>query len=452
MDAGSDVDIPDSTHVPAPDSGTLPLKPVWNDVPKMEIATEQGITTAIPMSLSIEDSSTISVEVVAESGIEVEYIAQTSELHVRPGYQLAGKSTITVTLVSDKNVREVYSISLKVRGLSWGASSVWKSSNNEGPQAREHLSWVVDNKNQQAYLFGGSGYAPYLAPLEDEWVFDLPTKTWKLVPTSAGEVPEGGSRRVVQDPSLEHAYVFGGYGENDNVFNSLYQVDVENGRLKFVELQQVNPPSGRSLHGFAYEPTTRRFIVFGGTNSGSTKVYRDTYLGTLNGNVMTWTAIQSTPGTQTPSSRYGFFFAMNPESGELFLYSGAQGLLTVNPAQDTWRMDATKANPVWKRVLNGSADGVPPGRRNGASVYDPRGQRMFVFGGTSDAKTSQPGVFVLDMRPGKTKWEKVPTSDGPKSRSSGAGLYDPTNQRVWFGFGNDSVVFRDMTPLGVFAN
>ena len=91
----------------------------------------------------------------------------------------------------------------------------------------------------------------------------------------------------------------------------------------------------------------------------------------------------------SPSPRYGFFYGVDQQLGQLFLFSGAQGTTTLDPAQDTWQLDMRADPPVWQKLLDGAADGVPPGRRNGCAVWDPSGPRLLVFGGTADAKTSE---------------------------------------------------------------
>ena len=73
--------------------------------------------------------------------------------------------------------------------------------------------------------------------------------------------------------------------------------------------------------------------------------------------------------------------------------------------------------------------------------------RLFVFGGTADAMTTQQGLFVLDARPGYEAWTTLALAEEPDARSSGFGFHDGT--RAYFGFGNNSVaLYRDWAILG----
>ena len=108
-----------------------------------------------------------------------------------------------------------------------------------------------------------------------------------------------------------------------------------------------------------------------------------------------------------------------------------------------------EGGPTWTAI---AAPGTPAGRRNGTSVWDPMGPRLFVFGGTSDGATTQPGLFALDARPGRESWATLDRAGQPPLRSSGFGAFvghaDEGEAAVWMGFGNDDDVYRDLTRLG----
>jgi hypothetical protein len=104
---------------------------------------------------------------------------------------------------------------------------------------------------------------------------------------------------------------------------------------------------------------------------------------------------------------------------------------------------------IWTLIAEGEAEGVPPGRRNGCMVFDHDLTRLYVFGGTPDAQTSAPGLFVFDARPGQERWALLNRADEPDLRSSGFGYYDPATQQVVMGFGNStSAVYADFNFLG----
>jgi hypothetical protein len=97
-----------------------------------------------------------------------------------------------------------------------------------------------------------------------------------------------------------------------------------------------------------------------------------------------------------------------------------------------------------------AADG-PSSRSRAATVYDPDGDRMIVFGGRARAGSSSPytlfnEVWALDLP--TLAWQKVTTSGTPPSaRSSAAAAYAPaTKELVLFG-GNQSTNGAQFQPL-----
>jgi hypothetical protein len=302
---------------------------------------------------------------------------------------------------------------------------------------------ILDGDAGRVLLVTGSGYSPYMTPLTDVWSYDLDSGAWTSV-TPTGDVPAGGgSKRAAQIPGEPTAYLFGGYDQDGAALSDLYRVDFSAGGADFALLDQTNSPGPRALHAFAYDPELDRFVMFGGIGAG---IENDTWVMTIDGDTAVWTEAVT---TEPPTPRYGFFHAFDPTAGRLVVYSGAQGTASVNPAQDTWALD-TRTDPMeWTLVSSGEEEGAPPGRRNGCTVYDSGVQRMFVFGGTPDAATTTPGLYVLDLRPGEETWTLLELADEPPLRSSGFGFYDPTGAVSVMGFGNtSSAVFSDWNFLG----
>jgi hypothetical protein len=238
--------------------------------------------------------------------------------------------------------------------------------------------------------------------------------------------------------------LFGGYGDNFILFDDFYRVDVSGGGVAFKKLTNSISPSPRALHGFSYDAQTNRFFTFAGLNLSG--VAGDLWTATLDGDTVNWADV--TPATG-PAPRYGFFFGVDDASGRAFVFSGATGTGSVlAPADDIWALDMRAEPPAWTLLLDGTAPGAPPGRRNGCFVMDPKGPRLFIWGGTADAASTEPGLFAFDARPGKERWSMLALADEPPLRSSGMAAYDPVNDRVWLGFGNDASVYRDFASIG----
>jgi hypothetical protein len=420
--------------------------PTLTGLPAAAIAVGQGQTVALPITLEDADGDAIEVSFPAlPAGLEAEVVlldeAGAKELSLHAGYALAGPVSFDI-VIDDGKDNATMTVSVEVAPIRWLPRQTWNEP--AGPAAREHGSVIVDEEGGQAFLFEGSGYAPQLTSLGDAWRYDLASGAWAQV-TPTGEVPPpAGSRRVAQIPGTKVAYLWGGYGGSmaQTNFDDLYRVTVEGQGLVFKLITQNNAPPVRALHGFAYDAVTDRFVVFGGAG---TKPLGDTWIGTIEGDVATWTELVGDP---KPSPRYGFFAGVDEERGRLIVFSGAQGFASLNPAQDTWALDMRAEPPAWELVSDGLAAGDPPGRRNGCAIFDPSGPRLFVFGGTADAMTSTPGLFALDARPGKAAWSQLSLADEPPLRSSGFGFHDASGDRTLLGFGNDDSIYRDWAVIG----
>lgn len=430
----------DTATPAASSSGDTPNQaPVWADAPSAAVPLKEGISTTIAFTVTDPEGDPVTVSVTPPPLVEAEVDLEAAELRIYADYNVDADSKVVVTLDDGKGGLTSVDVKLAIAKLGWSSSVTWST---EGPEAREHGSFFELEGGSYA-LFGGSGYNPYLQPLGDAWRFDPSAGTWTALTPTGDLPPPGGSRRVAQTPGSSTAYLFGGYEEGSANSQALYRVDVTGGELAFSELTQVNPPKARSLHGFFYDQQTARFFVYGGYGGG---ILGDTWMGSLQGDTMTWTDLAP---DLAPPKRYGFFYGVDAENGRALVFSGATGLASIKPATDVWVLDMRSEPPAWQMVVD-SAQTVAPGRRNGYSIFDQNAQRLFVFGGTADAMTSEEGLFVIDARPGKERLvlldERAPA---PDSRSSNFGFFQGETGQSWMGFGNTKTgAYRDLTALG----
>lgn len=412
----------------------------WTERPTIRQGTELLLTD---FTLTDAEGDACMVTVSRDqAGLDGQMIEDSSALEIRAGYQVSGVASVTLTIRDVRGASTLEQVEVEVLPIKWQASETWGAA---GPEAREHGSLIYDEAGGRVLLYAGSGYSPYLDPLGDLWEYDLANGTWaEITPTGNGS-SMGGSQRVAQIPGQSVAYLFGGYGVNGAAFGELYRLDYSGGGVELTLMNQVNPPGARALHAFVYDPVLDRFLLFGGIN-GSNGIMNDTWVMTVSGDTATW---EPQSPLETPTRRYGFFYGFDPLEGRLIVYSGAQGTASVNPATDTWILDARAEPVVWTLVAEGEAEGVPPGRRNGCMVFDDDLSRLYVFGGTPDAQTTAPGLYVFDARPGLERWSLLNRADEPDLRSSGFGFYDPATEQVVMGFGNSaSAVYADFNFLG----
>lgn len=377
----------------------------------------------------------------SDPGLSVQLDEELQTITLRADYKVEGEVQVSLELEDEDGAMGTGAFEVDVLPIAWIQGVEWTASS--GPQAREHGAVVVDQEGGRVILVTGSGYDPYLDPLTDVWQFDLDQQIWTEIEPEGDPLPGGGSKRVAQIFGQQVAYLFGGYGDGGAGQGDLFRLDFSQGDLVVTAIDQVNSPGPRSLHAFSYDPELDRFVMFGGIGSG---IENDTWVMTLDGDVATWETLDT---TEPPSPRYGFFYGFDQAEGRLVVYSGAQGTSQVNPATDTWILDSRQTPAEWNLVSEGEEEGVPPGRRNGCMVWDETNRRLFVFGGTPDAQTSAPGLYVFDASEGFEGWTLLELEDEPPIRSSGFGFHVPGDEILAMGFGNTtSAIFADWNYLG----
>lgn len=417
-----------------------------NEPPSLYLAADdasvgQGQTKTVEVLISDPDGDTVMVDVTSlDPELEVDFDETQQQLRLHASYATAGTVALSAHLSDERGAEQTIALDIQVTPIRWLASATWTDA--EGPEAREHGAVAVDPEGAYALLIGGSGYSPYLEALDDVWRYDLASGSWTEV-TPTGDVPApAGSRRLAHIPGTTTAYLFGGYASGGSPsLADLFELDFGGAEADFRLVPQENPPPARSLHAFVHDPDSSRFVVFGGFGTG---IHDDTWVMTMQDGTAVWTELDLDP---RPSPRYGFFYGFDAEHGRLVVFSGAQGTTTVDPAHDTWVLDLRAEPPAWTRIADASTS--PPGRRNGCMVFDPSGPRLWIYGGTPDASTSAPGLWVLDTRPTHELWTELGLDGAPALRSSGFGFYDPASDRSLLGFGNTALFrYQDWNSLG----
>jgi hypothetical protein len=407
--------------------------PTWTIAPQQ---VKQGQSVSLPLAPADSDGDSVEVQVAsAPDGLTAESDGKMLTLHA--GYQVSGTQELRLRLDDHHGGMTEVPITVEVAPIAWK----W-TVNFDMPTAREHGSLVVDEERDQVYLLGGSGYAPQGQPAVDEyWTWDRAARTWTALVPTGSLPPPAASRRAAPVPAQKRAYLFGGYTDNGVDSDELYRFDYSSLPPVFTRITQVNTPSARELHAFVYDPAGDQFVLFGGIHNA---VLGDTWTMKISGDTATWTKQMITG----PTPRYGFFYGMGGMGGmagtTLYVWSGATQPASIKPAGDTWALDVTTL--TWSQILDGSEAGAPPGRRNGAFVYDPDAERLVIFGGTADAATTVPGLSFLDLR--RREWATVTLADQPPLRSSSFGFYDGKRQQSVLGFGNDRGLYRDFSALG----
>ncbi len=350
----------------------------------------------------------------------------------------------TTTIRVDAACGASLSVPLEVRPLSSRALAAWGRA--EGPDAREHPAFVVDPREPTAaLLYGGFSFVPrQFTIVNDVWRYDLVRETWTLLPLTGTPAARGGLRAAVV-PEDDAVYLFGGSDDSGAGLTTLERLTWTSTGATVAPIA-LDEPTRRldvtQLGGLVWDAPRRRLVSACGFGTSAPHC-QVAAIDPRTGRVEVLAA-----GADGPSPRYGFFAAHDVEGQRLVVFSGAQRPLRnspVNPATDVWALALDAPDAAWTLLLDAAEF---PGRRNGCSAFDPVGRRLFVWGGTPDARTTSPGLWVVSLRPGAESVREIPFAPARPARSSCTGLYDAPRRRVLFGFGNTTgAVFADLVSI-----
>jgi hypothetical protein len=249
----------------------------------------------------------------------------------------------------------------QLQGGQWSLLSLANA-----PSPREGPAMAFDAATNTVVLFGGSStlFGTCCGDLNDTWIWNGATSTWTQVipPGSPGSPP---ARRfdgdgMAYDPATKKVVLFGGNTQG----NTTYLGDTwtwDGVAQTWTQMFPANSPSARAGHGMATD-AAGNVVVFGGTDSASKTNLADTWVW----NGTTWQ--QQFPVT-SPSARSGHAMAFDPDLNEVILFAGY--LLS-----DTWTWDGSN----WTQVFPSTA---PPDRYSFGMGYDGAAHAVVIFGGFS---------------------------------------------------------------------
>jgi hypothetical protein len=141
------------------------------------------------------------------------------------------------------------------------------------------------------------------------------------------------------------------------------------------------PPAPRLQHGAAYDPNTNSMIVYGGQNCFSTTFGDVWILSNSNGlgGTPTWTQLFPTgggPGARAITGGLVYDSADN----RLIVFGGQSS--TGSLENDVWILSNATGQggtPAWMQVV--PAGSLPAARADHSTVYDPKNNRLIIFGG-----------------------------------------------------------------------
>jgi N-acetylneuraminic acid mutarotase len=267
-----------------------------------------------------------------------------------------------------------------------GADAWHQASVGVWPYQRLGHSMVYDPSTRQLVVFGGFDDQDRFRA--DTWAYDPVAGIWdNLLPT--GDEPPGRAFfTTVSDPSTGKIIMFGGLaGGIPQNLSGAQAMFLAKDRLNdtwaydptgnaWTELHPGGTvPTARAFQAMAYDPSTKKIIMFGGASDRA--VFNDTYAYDPAANA--WTKLE--PAGTIPPGGLGYAMAYDSSIQKMILFGGGTPTALFN---DTWAYDAT-ANGWTNFELSGR---VPPARMGASMAYDPATQRLILFGGLAEDSTS----------------------------------------------------------------
>lgn len=207
-----------------------------------------------------------------------------------------------------------------------------------------------------------------------------------------------------------------------------------------------NNPTGRGEQAGAYDLCNNRIILFGGNDQqpeqcasfgpknylGDTWAYSEEY--------ENWYRVTT---TNAPDARGRHSSVFDPLRKQVIIFGGKyrspDSTGNYRMFSDTWTFDVN--TDTWTEVP--ATGDIPTARANAAMVFDPVGDRVILFGGSTDPNglsfQPQNDLYTLDMK--TNIWKKEPTTNPPPRRLFHAMTIDSKNNRLLIFSGGDENAF-----------
>jgi Galactose oxidase, central domain len=278
------------------------------------------------------------------------------------------------------------------------------------PPGRRQLALAFDENRNRVVLFGGADNAFY----QDLWEWNPSDGTWlnrtpTPLPTNWPTARSG--HRMVYIPASKTILLHGGSAGDSNAFSDLWIWNGTSGTWSMAPSAPI--ATARAWHGFAYDSTRGRVVLFGGANlSGNPQ---DTW--ELDPTSFNWT--DRTPAGPKPTGRAHVGMA----------YDDVRKRMVVS-GDDTWEWDGATAS--WERR---TASGAGPSAPYGIDVlYDSGLQTALVFGGLVSGSASS-DLSLLGRS--ASAWAKASQGTSPPARFDYGAAFDRSRGRLVV-FGGDS--------------
>jgi hypothetical protein len=270
-------------------------------------------------------------------------------------------------------------------------------------------------------------------------VFALPLDggvRWeRLRPAGPQPVARSGAT-IIYDPVDDRIVMFGGVHANDDtvpeILRDVWSLSLD-GEPRWDGLRAVDAPlSGRIGHGAVYDPVRHRMVVFGGYEerlTGEVSLSNSSLVLHL-GDAPRWSALE--PAGAPPEPRLLHSMVYDARGDRVVVYSGnGEG----DRLTDVWELSLGDA-PAWRQLL--PAGEAPLARDSFSAILDPVGDRLVVHGGfVTGGPEWTYGRDVWAYSFADDAWRELhPAGSRALGREHHAALYDPRADRMLVFGGN----------------
>jgi len=298
------------------------------------------------------------------------------------------------------------------------------------PAKRDNACMVYDAAVDRVILFGGNGLGG-----NDTWAYDPASRRWtELRPSGVLPLSRfGPAYAVIGAPGSEldgSIVMFGGYNHDlKSCLNDtwLYQPLANTWKPALAgDATSAALPTPRLGASLEYDPASGRLLMFGGWNAALYKLFND--LWAYDPSLRTWTELE--PEGSLPPVRDGEGFARDPATGRFILFGGVGFDAGRNLVElgDTWSYD-----PVANRWTELHPETAPSPRDGMLMVHDPGSARMLLFGGGEEGLNVKDDTWSYD--PAANVWTQLdPGGPRPHARMNYNVALDPSrNLMLLFG-------------------
>ncbi|HET6349032.1 MAG TPA: kelch repeat-containing protein [Candidatus Krumholzibacteria bacterium] len=277
----------------------------------------------------------------------------------------------------------------------------------DAPTARSYASGIYDPVRDRLLIFGGWTFG---TNFDDLWSLSLSgTPRWThLSPAGTGPSSVG---RMIYDPVRDRAIVYDGP-------ERVWALSLSDPPAWTQLTIDGTGPADAAWPVVIYDSLRDRMVIWGGVND-DWPLPTDTWAIALSGDPR-WEQVET--HAIPPQGRFGATAIYDPVRDRMILYAGSN----YHNLSDLWWLSFANANS-WQQL----SPVVTPMRRSfHTAIYDSKRKRMVVFAGAqfSHGPPDSPDVWGLALD-GALEWSAL-NGTSPSPRYGHAAVYDPRRDRM----------------------